>query len=177
MTKSFERFPDMRDKTGVVKGDLKNISELRKIFGEIKELCLVDSNRGEEKTDLEFYRCQAYIRHAAPSPVDSTKLSEKLAEIGPGELTSSALKRHVDEIAGNMGEMNASEQEGAMRLVKVLERKRRKQDRVERKAKYIEENLKKIKAYNDDPEGYLKKKEKMKYELCICKNPMGAECK
>ncbi len=165
----------MRDKTGVVKGDLKNIIELRKIFSEIKELCL-ETQKSDGENGLEFYRCQAYIRHSPPDPVNSSKLIEKLAEIGPSELTSSALKRHVEEIAGNIGEMSANEQESAMKLVKVLERKRRKQDRMERKAKYIEENLKKIKAYNDDPEGYLKKKEKMKYELCVCKNPMGAEC-
>merc|ERR1739836_221574 len=64
-----------------------------------------------------------------------------------------------------------------MNLLKHLERKRRKQDRIEKKAKYIEENLMKIKAYNENPEEYLKKREKMKYTLCdVCKNPRGENC-
>ena len=40
----FERYPEIRERTGVIKGDLKNISELRSIFEEIKQLCEVSDS-------------------------------------------------------------------------------------------------------------------------------------
>lgn len=83
----------------------------------------------------------------------------------------------MEEITNNINDLDSNEQDSAMRMVKHLERKRRKQERIEKKQNYIENNLKNIKEYNDDPQGYLLKRHKMKYVLCDqCKNPRGENC-
>ena len=97
-------------------------------------------------------------------------------EITSKDSSSMALKRHVDEITSSINGLDQAEQESAMKLVKYLERKRRKQDRVERKAMYIEQNLKKIEEYNENPEEYVKKRERAKYAFCVCKNIRGEKC-
>ena len=73
--------------------------------------------------------------------------------------------------------MDSSEQDSAMKMIKHLDRKRRKQERIEKKQKYIENNLKNIKEYSEDPQAYLLKRQKMKYILCEnCRNPRGDNC-
>ena len=126
---------------------------------------------------MKFYQCQAYIRHKT-IPADNKQINEKIDQLIASDSSSTALKRHADEITNNIEKMDKTEQESAMKLVKHLERKRRKQDRIEKKTKYIEENLKKIPAYIANPEEYLKKRNQMKYTLCeTCKNPRGENCK
>lgn len=104
-------------------------------------------------------------------------MDTRILELTSKDSSSTALKRHVDEITSNINDLEQAEQETALKLVKHLERKRRKQDRIEKKAKYIQENLKKINEYNENPEKYMMKREKAKYTLCeVCKNPRGENC-
>ena len=81
--------------------------------------------------------------------------------------------RHLDEISKtiNYEQENSAEQMKTRRLVKILERKRRKTAKIERKQRYIE---KLIKENGNDEK--LNPKESKYINCSNCKNPRNNNC-
>jgi hypothetical protein len=132
-------------------------------------------------SQLDFYFCQAYIRHPAADEeknngTSTEDVKRKVVELISSDSSSQAIKRHVDQITTNLNENNIidkDEQATAMKLVKLLERKRRKNERLERKQRYVENCAKKL----DNESGQSAAVKKTKYVECAtCKNPRGESC-
>ena len=122
--------------------------------------------------------CQAYIRHPVAELKNNSAEIKIVGELISLDSSSVAIKRHVDEITNNINEnnINKSDQESAMKVVKLLERKRRKHERIERKQRYIENNLKRI-SKEAGEEFTAAPIKKTKYVYCgNCKNPKSENC-
>lgn len=119
---------------------------------------------------MSYWLCQSYIR-----PIQSAETSKaredlkKLVEEKISEDASSpnALKRHIDELTSSLNEsLDREKKESVLKCAKIIERKKRKLEKIERKAKYNEEN-----------EVRKQENRRDKYASCgLCKNPKGEKC-
>ncbi len=120
---------------------------------------------------LEYYRCQAYIRPiiTEKSEKDREEILKTIETTIANDTSSDAIKKKVEELSKTISEKNdALEQEATRKLVKLLERKRRKHERIERKLKHLPTTKDGISTA---------KIKKEKYVYCqTCKNPKSANC-
>ena len=121
---------------------------------------------------MEYYRCHAYIRPAINAETEKQReeIKKTLENTVAEDSNSTSIKRHLEELQSSINESTDKiEQETARKLAKLLERKRRKTERIEKKLKYIERN-----QSNKDGDIQVKKS---KYINCNnCKNPKGDSC-
>jgi len=168
-----EKHLDFRDTLGKA----RNIQELRALVEESKLMCQSEVEKVDKNSKEIFYwMCQAHIR---PTRDDESKreelhqtVQETLAVIGNDP---QAIKLHLDEMRKNINYHASSlntndpdqvDQSTQQKIAKLLERKKRKQERIERKQAYTKKHL-------NDP--VITKKPK--YVDCAgCKNPSGTNC-
>ena len=111
--------------------------------------------------------CQAYLRPIVTEKTekDREEILKTIETTISSDLNSDGIKKKVEELNNSISDkISVLEQESTRKLVKLLERKRRKHERIERK-------LKNLPIDND---GHIKK---TKYVYCAsCKNPKSANC-
>ena len=129
------------------------------------------SNLGNNQ--LEYYRCQAYIRPiiTEKSEKDREEILKTVETTIADDTSSNGIKKKVEELSKTISEKNdAIEQEATRKLVKLLERKRRKHERIERKLKNFHPT-----TTNDGVN--VSRIKNTKYVYCeTCKNPKSANC-
>ena len=172
---------------------IKDLDLLKEAIGEIRETCLVNllmiflftfnfwhfffKLQKENEADnlgndhLEYYRCQAYIRPiiTEKSEKDREEILKTIETTIADDTSSVGIKKKVEELSKTISEKNdALEQEATRKLVKLLERKRRKHERIERKLKHLPTTTDGLSTT---------KIKKEKYVYCqTCKNPKSANC-
>lgn len=162
--KVFERHTDLREQAA----QIKSIDLLRGLFDQVRQVC---SSSGDltpiSKSKLEYYMCQVHIRQTQlEAEKNVSEIKKQIEETISNDSSSQSIKRHLDEItkAIDYDATNNQEQENARKLVKLLERKRRKTAKLERKQKYAQETS------ESEPK-------RPKYINCsACKNPRSDNC-
>jgi hypothetical protein len=153
-------------------GKIKDIDELKRIFIEIQEICKKDMERerDENPQEIPYWRCQAYVRTLPSEQNKSDEIKKKLSEFD--DTNSSIIKSQVDEMSKRIEaeeEQNEKDKDTAKKLIKLLDRKRRKFERIEKKQKFIE----KLKEENREKSNIMK----VRYVICkSCKNPKSGNC-
>ena len=102
---------------------------------------------------------------------NNAEVKKVIEETIQPDSSSSIIKRHLDEINKTIDYDNKDDpnQETALKLVKLLERKRRKTAKIERKKRYIEKLSSK--------ESEIDSAKTLKYINCNqCKNPQSCNC-
>lgn len=164
--KVFERFTDCREKAA----KLKSIEGLREVFDEVKKLCAKDLDK--QSNSIEYYHCQVHIRLMPDEIVqNNSEVKTIIQQTISSDSSSQVIKRHLDEIHKKIDYDNEQdlEQEQSKKLVKMLERKRRKTLKIERKQRYVERVVK--------DSGEIVERKIAKYVDCSqCKNPRGGNC-
>ena len=119
--------------------------------------------------------CQAYLRPiiTEKSEKDREEILKTIETTISEDVSAEGIRKKVDELNNAMLNDKISEldQESTRKLVKLLERKRRKHERIERKLKHTSPVVEDL-GVNSTP--YIKK---TKYTYCgSCKNPKSANC-
>lgn len=120
---------------------------------------------------MEYWLCQSYIRPIQSD--ESTKEREELKRLVEEKISEdascpNALKRHIDELTLSLNEnLEKEEKDSVLKFAKIIERKKRKLEKIERKNKSLEEE-----------EARKQENKRNKYSLCggQCKNPKGEKC-
>ena len=125
----------------------------------------------QKNNELAYFQCQAYIRPiiTEKSEKDRAEIMKTIETTISDDLSSENIKKKVEELNSSINDKaSVLEQESTRKLVKLLERKRRKHERIERKLKHIPTTTDGI------TEAQVKKD---KYVYCLtCKNPKSKNC-
>ena len=168
----------------------------------LNELSEKDEKESSENAAMPYWVCQPYIRpdpDLATTQRDDLKreLESKLDQINmsTNEDTSSppsistSIKRQIHELTGDL-DVNQEPDDKTKKMVKLLERKRRKLEKCERKQRQLEQLIEREKGSDGQSETtttsddrlriqqlILNNKKPTKYVLCSnCKNPRGENC-
>ena len=174
--KAFERFTDLRERASII----KSIEGLKEIFEELKQVCSKDlekyENSEKARDELPYFLCQAQIRHCKIE--NKEEINQQVEHVISQDASSAGIKRQLTEISTSLTEegLDKGEEETTRNLIKVLERKRRKREKIERKENY--QKLRKQKNLGEiDQEETVDKVKKPKYLNCErCKNPKSENC-
>lgn len=122
-----------------------------------------EENKGLD--GVPYWRCQSHIRSL--SSEIATKENEEISKSVTCS-NSAEIRRHLENISTSLTDESVDDEQkqAALKLAKLLERKKRKIERIERKISYRSKNPSVV----DTPR-------KPRYEICLtCKNPKSANC-
>ena len=161
--------------------------KFKKSFDEIKN---TETASQSQSLSINYWICQAHIR-----PIVTSELTEERSEINRmvnnimselGDVSSSdGLSMKLDEISGSKSLSMLSEKEqhtSILKIAKILERKRRKNERLERKIKYRDSCRQKAAEKNglaavvSDVKSCVASGKRVYVYCTKCKNPRGETC-
>lgn len=119
--------------------------------------------------EIPYWRCQSHIRSLSSQV--AIKENEQISQ-SVTCANSQEAKKHLDEISSTLADENVSEEQkaAAIKLVKLLDRKKRKLERIERKMAYRAKTAAQQQLQPAVPRP-------LRYVFCkTCKNPKGKNC-
>lgn len=174
----FERHFDLREKMA----KLREIPDIKEAIEEIKTVVLKESEERrstQSQTDkLDYWLCQSYIRTIQSDEWSKErealkKITDQMIADGNVNANEFLAQKLNEEKQATMTTTEANEKEhqiSMLKIAKILERKKRKQDRIEKKL-----NARKVLA-EKMASGEITSKRPVYIKCLSCKNPRGLTC-